>query len=152
MPDTSSNIVEKLRELVPAVHSLKEIGTNKKLAKFGDIVTNFIYSVAKSLIIHRLDQRKVNRTILANALKDANLKEFCKTRSNAHDMANTAEAFIGYMYCKENWSFEHMVNYLQPTLSTYNLEEYTEEIAGATAAFTILLKKIKEELSPKFSV
>lgn len=141
-----------LGQIAPSVHSLKEIGINKKLAKFGDLITNLIYSLAKTIVIQQLDQRKVNRTILSNALKQAGLKPYCKTRANAHDMANTAEAFIGYMYCVEKWSIEQMVEILLPVLKASNLEEYKDEIAGATAAFTILLEKIKEELLLKFSI
>ncbi len=145
-------IKQSLRNLVPKIETMKDIGMNKKLAKFGDSVTNLIYSIAKTVCVREFDQRKVNRDILSTALKQAQMKEYGKTRSNAHDMANTAEAFIGYMYCFENWSIEAMANMLVPILSQYNLDDYKEEIRGATSAFTDLLTKIKELLSAKLTV
>ena len=139
-------IKDQLLKLAPSVNSLKEIGIHKKLAKFGDTVTNLTYSLAKTIVSHQLDQQKVSRTILSSALKEAKMKIYAKKRSNAHDMANTAEAFIGYMYCKEKWSVEYMASLIIPVLSQYNLDDVNEELIGAIKSFRKLLEKIKEFL------
>jgi hypothetical protein len=145
-----SDFRKKLQELCPSVSTLKEIGTHKGLAKLGDTITNTIYSLAKSIVTHRLDQRKVNKKILSNALKQAEMKVFTKNRANSHDMANTVESFIGYMYVEEKWSIEQLAAQLIPPLSNYDILNYKEEIQAGIAAFTILLQNIKEELLPKF--
>ena len=136
---------------MPTLHTMKEIGRNKGLAKLGDSITNLIYSLAKTVVIHQLDQRKVNKTILSNALKNAGMKEFAINRSGAHDMADTVEAFIGFMYCCENWTIDEMVQILIPTLEQYDIRDYRLEIEGPIAAFTVLLKKIKAFLETKWA-
>ena len=147
-----TDLQEKLRNIVPTLHSMKEIGVNKGLAKLGDSITNLIYSLAKTVVIHQLDQRKVNKTILSNALKNAGMKEFAIKRSGAHDMADTVEAFVGFMYCCENWTIDDMVQILIPILQKYDLRDYKVEIDGAIAAFTVLLKKIKKYLEIKWKI
>ncbi len=80
----------------------KSIGTDKGLAKIGDGVVNLSYSVAKSMYLTRNNKnnkiirtgKKVSKIILAEALKDANMKSFSRNRANAHDLADTVEAII----------------------------------------------------------
>jgi hypothetical protein len=150
----SSAIKEDLKHLpsLQLIRSLKDIGTSKSLAKFGDSVTNFIFSLAKTLILGQFDQRKVSKKVLAQALKDAGLKPYAKTRSDAHAFADTAEAFIGYMYAVHSWSVETMAEILLVSLQDgkYDLNDFKQETNGATISFAVLLKKIKEYLEPLF--
>ena len=150
------DVKEELQQLPPLQHirSLKDIGTSKSLAKFGDSVTNFVFSLAKTVILGQFDQRKVSKKVLAQALKDAGLKPFARTRSDAHALADTAEAFIGYMYAAHSWSAESMANILLIPLQKgeYDLTDFKQEVEGATISFTVLLKKIKEYLIPYFDV
>ncbi len=146
-----THILPELLAILPSIRSMKDIGINKRLAKFGDTITNTSYSIAKSLVIGRLDARKVNRTILSHALKDAGMKPFAKVRSDAHALADTAEAFIGYMYCAEGWTIEQMATTLQEKLQDHDLNDFNLESQGATQAFLHLLLKIKDHLIPKFA-
>ena len=145
-------IKDEMQELLALYHirSLKDIGISKALAKFGDSVTNFIFSLAKTIAMGQFDQRKVSKKVLAQALKNAGLKPYARTRSDAHALADTAEAFIGYMYSAHSWSLESMAEILLVPLKTggYDLTDYKQESLGATAAFTVLLTKIKENLEP----
>ena len=151
---TMTDIKEELKHLPPLqlLRSLKDIGINKPLAKFGDSVTNFIFSLAKTMVLGQFDQRKVNKQVLSQALKDAGLKPYARTRSDAHALADTAEAFIGYVYAAHSWSVESMAGILLVPLQEggYILTDFKQEVAGATAAFTVLLTKIKEFLLPLF--
>ncbi len=140
----------QLQILLQAVKSPKDIGTHKSLAQLGDSVTNLIYSLAKSVIISRFTQRKVNRTVLSHALKNAGMKQFAKTRSDAHALADTTEAFIGYMFCAEGWSIDKMSSLLWEKLSQYDLYDYKEETKGAIEAFTYLLTNIHTHLNAKW--
>jgi hypothetical protein len=129
---------------------MKDIGVHKGLAQFGDTVTNMTYSAAKSLVTNYLEGKNVNRTILSLALKNADMKIYARVRSDAHSMADTAEAFIGYMYCSGKWSLEYIIDFLVSQLKNKPLKEDRQEIESATLAFTALLAKIKEELLPIF--
>ena len=104
------------------------------------------------MVLGQFDQRKVNKQVLSQALKDAGLKPYARTRSDAHALADTAEAFIGYMYAAHSWSVESMAGILLVPLQEggYILTDFKQEVAGATAAFTVLLTKIKEFLLPLF--
>ncbi|MCK4285857.1 MAG: hypothetical protein KAX18_06625, partial [Candidatus Lokiarchaeota archaeon] len=85
--------------------SQKAIGTDKGLAKIGDGIVNLTYSMAKSIILTQTNLNnkvlrtglKVSKKILANSLKNANMKNFAKSRADAHDLADTVEALIAYV-------------------------------------------------------
>ncbi len=132
--------------------SPRSIGTDKGLAKIGDGVVNLTYSIAKSLYLTKTNKDKqirtgtqVNQTILSNALKNANLKSFAKTRANAHDLADTVEALVAYIWLGNKMTLTEIIDFLLENLSG-NLYERRQEIDGATNAFTNLLKHITQFL------
>lgn len=131
----------------------KSIGTDKGLAKIGDSIVNLTYSVAKSIVLTRNSKinntirtgMKVSKTILANALKKADMKKFSKSRADAHALADTVEALIAYVWFIEKMTIEDIINILVDSLKE-NLTVRSEEIKNATAAFTNLLIHIKKYL------
>ncbi len=131
----------------------KSIGTDKGLAKIGDSIVNLTYSVAKSIVLTRNSKTnknirtgmKVSKTILANALKKADMKRFSKSRADAHDLADTVEALIAYIWFIEKMTIEDIINILVDSLKE-NLTVRSEEIKNATVAFTNLLIHIKKYL------
>ena len=133
--------------------SQKNIGTDKGLAKIGDGIANLSYSVAKSIFLteNNLNKRiirtgsKVSKKILSIALKNANLRNFAKTRADAHDLADTAEALIAYIWLLGKLSLHDIIKVLVSNLKG-DLYNRTEEIKYATEAFTILLENIKPYL------
>ncbi len=136
--------------------SQKAIGTDKGLAKLGDGIVNLTYSMAKSIYLTKNSPNnkilrtgvKVSKTILATALKNANMKNFAKTRADAHDFADTAEALVAYAWLSNKISLFEIINYLSKNL-TGDLNIRNEEIKRATEAFTNLLNYIKEFLPKK---
>ena len=133
--------------------SQKAIGTDKGLAKIGDGIVNLAYSVAKSIVLTRNNTKnkisrtglKVSKKILANSLKNANMKDFAKSRADAHDLANTVEALVAYVWLNNQISLKEIIDFLSSNLSG-NLTIRNEEIINATEAFTKLLNKIKKLL------
>ena len=131
----------------------KRIGTDKGLAKIGDGVINLSYSLAKSIYLTQNSKSnniirtgvKVSRTILAEALKLANMKNFAKNRADAHDMADTVEALVAFAYLNKNMTINDITNHLLNELSE-NLLNRQEEIENARKAFRSLLIKLKEYL------
>ncbi|MFX0080859.1 MAG: ribonuclease III family protein [Candidatus Hodarchaeota archaeon] len=136
--------------------SQKAIGTDKGLAKIGDGIVNLTYSMAKSIYLTKNSPNnkilrtgvKVSKKILANALKNANMKNFAKTRADAHDFADTAEALVAYAWLSKKITIDDIINYLSENLSG-DLNVRNEEIASATEAFTIFFNYIKEFLPKK---
>lgn len=133
--------------------SQKAIGTDKGLAKIGDGIVNLTYSMAKSIILTQTNLNnkvlrtglKVSKKILANSLKNANMKNFAKSRADAHDLADTVEALIAYVWLSNHMSLNEIIDFLTSNLSG-NLTIRSEEIKNATEAFTKLLVNIKKLL------
>ncbi len=130
--------------------SQKAIGTDKGLAKIGDGIVNLAYSMAKSIVLTRNNiNNKISRTglkvskkILSNSLKNANMKDFAKSRADAHDLADTVEALVAYVWISNKISLNEIIDFLTRNLSG-NLTIRSEEIKNASKAFTKLLIKIK---------
>ena len=103
------------------VSSRKIIGTDKGLAKIGDGVINLAFSVAKSIFLTNNSTNKkivrtglkVNRTILSNALKNANMKEFAKSRGDAHDLADAVEAIMAYVWLSNKMTLSDIIDILK---------------------------------------
>lgn len=136
--------------------SQKAIGTDKGLAKIGDGIVNLTYSVAKSIYLTKNSSNnnvirtgmKVSKMILSNALKNANMRNFSKNRADAHDIADTAEALVAYVWINNNMTLKEIVDVLTVNLSG-DLFNRKEEITRATEAFTVLLKKMQKFLPEK---
>jgi len=138
------------------INSQKSIGTDKGLAKIGDGIVNLSYSVAKSiyLTINNKNKKilrtglKVNRTILSIALKNANMKSFAKSRADAHDLADTVEAIIAYVWLSNKMTLPDIINFLKNNIEG-DLHSRSEELVSATQAFTNLLNHVKKFLPEK---
>ena len=92
--------------------------------------------------------KKVGKMILASALKNADMKRFAKTRANAHDLADTVEAIVAYVWLSNKMTLSDIINFLVDNLSG-DLYNRADEIEKATIAFTNLLKCIKKFLPEK---
>ncbi len=136
--------------------SQKAIGTDKGLAKIGDGIVNLAYSVAKSIFLTKNSPsdknirtgKKVSKNILDTALKNADMKNFARTRADAHDLADTVEALIAYVWFNNKMTIKEIIDFLVDNLSG-DLYNRNEEIKNATLAFTNLLNHIKKFLPDK---
>jgi hypothetical protein len=105
--------------------SQKTIGTDKGLAKIGDGIVNLTYSIAKSIYLTKNSPNnnvirtglKVSKTILSNALKNANMRNFAKNRADAHDIADTAEALVAYVWINKKMTLQEIIDVLASNLS-----------------------------------
>jgi len=131
----------------------KAIGTDKGLAKIGDSIVNLTYSVAKSIYLTKNSTSnkivrtgmKVSKKILAEALKDANMKKFAKSRADAHDLADTVESLIAYVWLSEKMSTKEIIEFLSDNFSG-DINDRIQEVNSARLAFTKLLNLIKKFL------
>jgi len=136
--------------------SQKAIGTSKGLAKIGDELVNFVYSVAKSVYLTKnssnnkpiLTSKKVGKKILAAALKEANMKQFARNRADAHDLADTVEAIIGYIWLSKKMQIDELIDFLVENFNG-DLNDRNEEVKQAQAVFAKLLNHIKPFLPEK---
>lgn len=136
--------------------SQRAIGTDKGLAKIGDPIVNLSYSIAKSIVLSNYGQnKKVHRTankvskeILSNALKLADMKSFAKNRADAHDMADSVEAIVAYLWLKNAIKIDEIIHFLGENLKG-NLTDRKEEIKSAIIAFKNFLLHVKNQLPEK---
>jgi len=127
------------------VPSLSAASKDKGLAQVGDALVNFIYSIARSQVLSKRTGKKVNRTILSEALKSADLRHLARPRANAHDLADTVEAIVAYAWGKKVLTIEEMILILVKNLDLGKTEarSIVEENFYATEAFKSLLEEIK---------
>ena len=133
--------------------SQKSIGTDKGLAKIGDSIVNLTYSVAKSIYMTKMSSNKVvirtgtkvSKTILSDALRQSDMKSFSKSRADAHDLADTVEAIIAFVWLNNNITIQQMIELLEKSFQG-NLNNRKEEIENAKVAFSELLNNIKQYL------
>ena len=138
------------------VSSRKIIGTDKGLAKIGDGVINLAFSVAKSIFLtnNSINKKivrtglKVNRTILSNALKNANMKEFAKSRGDAHDLADTVEAIMAYVWLSNKMTLSDIIDLLKNNFEG-DFHIKSQELKFAIQAFTKLLIHVIKYLPEK---
>lgn len=138
------------------ISSRKIIGTDKGLAKIGDGVVNLAYSVAKSIFLTNNSTNKkivrtglkVNRTILSNALKNANMKNFAKNRGDAHDLADSVEAIMAYVWLSNKMTLSDIIDILKNNFEG-DLRIKSQELKSATQAFTKLLIHVIKYLPEK---
>ena len=73
------------------------------------------------------------------------MKSFARSRADAHDLADTVEAIIAYIWLNNQMTLHEIIDFLTENLSG-DLYNRTEEIQSATDAFTNLLNFIKKDL------
>lgn len=95
--------------------SLTEVLTDHNLASLGDTYINFAYSLALSNRKGKPSGTKVKGSILAEALKKAELREFLPARMTRHILADAAEALIAYAWLNGYITLEETVATLEKT-------------------------------------
>jgi len=117
-----------------AYKNLTEVLTDHKLAALGDAYVNFAYSLALSMKRGQPSGARVKGAVLAEAFKNAGLREHMTSRVSSHTMADAAEALIVYA-----WLCGHMQ--LDECVSILCKSENSVE------GFTQLLSRIRDKIT-----
>ena len=118
----------------PTHKSLEEILVDRNLAAIGDAYTNLIYSLYLSLKTEKPTGGKADNHILAQASKNAGLKELLPSRADRHEQANAAEALLVYTW-------------LQGLSTITESVEIMIKQENAIEAFSSLLSSAKKNLA-----
>lgn len=86
--------------------------TDHKLASLGDAYVNFVYSLALSHRTGKASGAKVKGKVLAEALREAGLREYLPSRMASHALADGAEALIVYAWLNRCITLEESVSIL----------------------------------------
>ncbi len=135
--------IKKLRA-IQDFSNLREIINNKALAKLGDTFLNFVYSLAKSIALGKFDAWKVPDKVLAQALRDAELRKFIAQRASNHDLGDAVEALVVHAWLFEKMNIEEIADLLVSHLKGGDFSDRIKEARAASQAIAALLLEIKK--------
>lgn len=93
--------------------SLTEVLLDKDLAKIGDTLVNFIFSLAVSNTMKQPQNIRVSSLTLSTALKKSGLRELLPHRIDRHDQANAVEALVMYAWITKIFSLSELLQILE---------------------------------------
>ncbi|MBC7131171.1 hypothetical protein H5T51_08195 [Candidatus Bathyarchaeota archaeon] len=114
--------------------NLTEVLMDHDLASLGDAYINFIYSLALSKKKGKPSGAKVKGSVLAEAIKQTDLRQNMPSRISRHTMADAAEALAVYAWLHNYITLEECVEIL------YQSEDGVE---GFIELFQAIKKRIK---------
>ena len=97
--------------------NIESIMHDKGLAKVGDNLVNFCYSLAKSLVLGYTTGEKVRDSVLARAIRSTSIYHHMNRRADAGKAADAYEAIMAYLWMKEKISISDIVSSLSGSLS-----------------------------------
>jgi hypothetical protein len=113
--------------------SLSEVLTDRGLASLGDSFVNFAYSLALSGRMRKPLGVKVKGAILAQALRNAGLREYLPSRMTTHALADAAEAMLVYAWLQDLCTLEETIKIIA---------ENEDPVKGLTQLLVTLKKRI----------
>ncbi|MCE7739495.1 MAG: hypothetical protein KAU62_11565 [Candidatus Heimdallarchaeota archaeon] len=125
---------------------LNELLLNKKLAKFGDSIVNFIYNAAVYNATKELKGIKVWDQCLAKACRDSPLRKYVGSRKNAGDLGDAVEAFIAFIYLRNPINITEMISILTKSITINKHLLKLNERELCSKAFTVLLDELCKNL------
>ena len=124
---------------------IRSVMRNHGLAKFGDSLSNFIYSLAKTQVLNKPTGERVFDNALAEAVRKTDLRPLMPSSISSGDIGDGAEALVGYAYLEELMTIEEMVEIIYPVIDEHSEENYIprkEERNAMMKSFELLLLEI----------
>ena len=121
---------------------LKEILTDKSLAKLGDGIVNLLYSLVKSKSVGKPDGAKVPDTVLAEAVRQAGIRKYISSRQNADSLGDAAEALIAYSWLKDYFEIKETAERLSSLIPQEKVINRKTEKEISIQIFTSLLQDL----------
>jgi hypothetical protein len=129
---------------------LLPIMRDHSLAKFGDSLTNFLYSLVKTRILDKPVGLRVFDKALAETIRQTGLRSIMPSSSSAGDLGDGIEALIGYVYLHDIMSLEEMTTVMSSYLGNIDdelLEDRSIEREIMTESFRVLVNEIITRLT-----
>ncbi len=119
--------------------------TDRGLAKLGDSLINFVFSLALSDYLDRPTGDRVPNASLAMALELAGLREIIPPRTDKHGKGDIAEALFAYAWLEGKITIEEVVSILRENL-TDDVTHFSRKKEAVGRAFVEVYRVIKERL------
>ena len=126
--------------------NVESIMHDKGLAKVGDGLVNFCYSLAKSLVLGYATGEKVRDSVLARAIRSTSVYDHMKRRTDAGRAGDAYEAIMAYLWITEKISITGMVDSLSVSLDIDSTTSRKKEGEIAATAFQQFLESNIEHL------
>lgn len=126
--------------------NVESIMHDKGLAKVGDGLVNFCYSLAKSLALGYLTGEKVRDSVLARAIRATSVYRHMNRRTDAGKAGDAYEAIMAYLWMTEKITISDMVASLSESLEIDNTTSRKKEGEIAAVSFQKFLESNIEHL------
>ncbi|MHA2046317.1 MAG: ribonuclease III family protein [Candidatus Thorarchaeota archaeon] len=114
---------------------------DKGLAKVGDNLVNFMYSLAKSVVLGHTTGEKVRDSVLARAIRATKVYNHISRRTDAGRAADAYEAIMAYLWMTGRLTIQDAVESLKDTLHIDSKTSRKKEGEVAANSFQYLLEK-----------
>jgi hypothetical protein len=114
---------------------------DKGLAKVGDNLVNFVYSLAKSVVLGHTTGEKVRDSVLARAIRATDFYKHLSRRTDAGRAADAYEAIMAYLWMTGRLTIQEAVESLTKTLCIDSKTSRKKEGEIAATSFQQLLEK-----------
>jgi len=88
---------------------LRDVISDKKLARLGDAYLNFVFSLALTKSSRVPMGVKVSDRVLAEAARRAGIRDLLPSRTNRGDIGNSVEALVVYSWLNKQITIEESV-------------------------------------------
>ncbi|ASJ06830.1 ribonuclease III family protein [Thermococcus pacificus] len=119
--------------------------TDKGLAKFGDSLVNFTFSLALSEYLEKPTGERVPNASLAMALELAGLRNAIPPRTDKHGKGDIAEAIFAYAWLEGKITVDEAARILRANF-TEDVTHFSRRKEVIGRAFAEVFKVIKERL------
>ena len=119
--------------------------TDKGLAKFGDSLVNFVFSLALSEYLGRPTGERVPNASLSIALELAGLRHVIPPRTDKHGKGDVAEAIFAYAWLEGKITVEEAAEILRGNF-TEDVTHFSRRKEAIGKAFAEVFRVIKERL------
>ncbi|ASJ08899.1 hypothetical protein A3L11_06535 [Thermococcus siculi] len=119
--------------------------TDKGLAKFGDSLVNFAFSLALSEYLGRPTGERVPNASLSMALELSGLRHVVPPRTDKHGKGDIAEAIFAYAWLEGKITVEEAADILKKNF-TEDVTHFSRKKEDIGRAFAEVFKVIKERL------
>ena len=120
--------------------TIESIMHDKGLAKVGDNLVNFCYSLAKSLVLGYATGEKVRDSVLARAIRATPVYSHMNRRTDAGRAGDAYEAIMAYLWMTKKISISDMVDSLSKSLDITVTTNRKKEGEIAALAFQQFLE------------
>lgn len=129
-------------------NSIEQIMNDKGLAKIGDNLVNFIYSLSKSLVLGSSTGEKVRDSVLAHAIRPTSVYEQIGHRTDAGTAGDAYEAILAYLWLTKRLQIDSVVNILIDHLPLDSKTSRRAEGRIAAKAFKSVMEYLIDLLPP----